>query len=65
MRKISRAGQSLDVAGLGLPACHFQNYLACFGQHYLAYSSSMDQLAQLPEADRKLALERFRIIQPH
>ena len=25
----------------------------------------MDQLANLPEAVRKLALERFRIIQPH
>ena len=25
----------------------------------------MDQLAQLPEAIRNLALERFRIIQPH
>jgi hypothetical protein len=31
----------------------------------LAYPSSMDLLAGLPEDVRKLALDRFRIIQPH
>ena len=34
-------------------------------QHYLAYSSSMDQLAGLTEEARKLALDRFRLIKPH
>jgi len=31
----------------------------------LAYSSSMDQLARLTEEARKLALARFRLLQPH
>jgi putative transposase len=34
-------------------------------QRYLAYHSIMDELAALPEGLRKIALDRFRILQPH
>jgi hypothetical protein len=39
--------------------------MAYFRQHYLAYSLSMGQLAELTEDARKLALDRFRLIQLH
>ena len=32
---------------------------------YLAYSSGMEELAGLPEEIRKLALQRFHLLQPH
>jgi hypothetical protein len=45
--------------------CHFANDLASKVARYLAYSSSKDQLAGLTEEARKLALRRFRLLQPH
>ena len=34
-------------------------------QQYLAYCVGMDELAGLPEEARRLALDRFRLLQPH
>jgi hypothetical protein len=41
----------------GQSRCHFASYLA--------YSASMDQLAGLTEEARKLALDRFHLVQTH
>ena len=45
--------------------CHFAIYLAQDFARYLAYSPSMDQLAGLTDEARTLALDRFRLLQPH
>jgi hypothetical protein len=52
-----RAGPFILVAPFVFEMCHFLNHLA--------YCAAMDELAGLSEDDRKLALDRFRLLQPH
>lgn len=47
----------------GFPS--FCNLSGVIFARYFAYSSSMDRLAGLAEETRKLALDRFHLLQPH
>ena len=42
----------------GPSMCHFRTYLAYNVRQYLAYSSSMDEVARLSEVVQKSALDR-------